>query len=534
MNSDDLLSRYADLQRYVGWTAEDAQCVAAAASLVRPEIPSLLEDFYAEIQRHPRAAAVITGGPEQIQRLKLTLGRWIEQLLAGSYDQAYVEQRASAGRKHVEIGLEQVYVSAALSRLRSGLAAVISRRWRGTPASRTATLTALHKLLDLDAALIATVYEEEHVRREQASVRLQLESLVHQHREFSEGLLAHAPGLVLVLDLQGRIVRLSSQVEQLQGVAASAAVGRDWLTMLVPRTDHNRARRQLFEQVLKEPGRAGSETTGLIGDGPRHQRQVRWASTLLRDAAGQPFAVLVLGQDITDVKDAQDRALRAERLAAIGQMATGLAHEARNALQRIQASAEMLELELEHQPDSLAFVRRIEQAQQHLHCLFEEVRGYAGPIKLDRAVCRLAPLWHEAWDILAAQRAGRSATLRESLGATQCEAAVDRFRLVQVFRNILENALAACANPVEIEITCQAAAVGAQAGVQISIADNGPGMSTEQRRRICEPFFTTKPTGTGLGMAIVQRLIEAHGGTVAVGERTAGAEILISLPLKAA
>jgi signal transduction histidine kinase len=105
---------------------------------------------------------------------------------------------------------------------------------------------------------------------------------------------------------------------------------------------------------------------------------------------------------------------------------------------------------------------------------------------------------------------------------------------VQIFRNILENALAACNDPVEIHIECAGAELvqsgGGQRSLRISIRDNGPGLSPEQRRRIFEPFFTTKPKGTGLGMAIVQQLVEAHGGAVEVGTPEHGAEIVITLP----
>jgi hypothetical protein len=91
--------------------------------------------------------------------------------------------------------------------------------------------------------------------------------------------------------------------------------------------------------------------------------------------------------------------------------------------------------------------------------------------------------------------------------------------------------LAACDDPVEIDIGCSPAFVGSQRAIRVSIHDNGPGLSPEQRKRIFEPFFTTKPKGTGLGMAIVQRLVEAHGGSIEVGSPVAGAEIIITLPV---
>jgi PAS domain S-box-containing protein len=531
MNSAELLRRYAELQRYIDWTAEDARSVAAAAPCITPAIPGLIDDFYAEIERHPAAAAVITGGEEQVERLKGTLRNWIAELLAGPYDELYVERRARVGWRHVEIGLAQVYTNMALARLRSGIISAIFRNWRGSHESLIGALRAVNKLLDLDLALITEMYEAEHVRREQAAVRHKLEGLLHQQREFSEGLLAHAQAMVLVLDLQGRIVRLNPYVERVAGLGGAVAEGHDWLPLLISPEDQPRARRELYDSVLRDPGRPGLVST-TIKAADRAARTVRWSSTLLREPAGQPFAILLIGQDITDIEAAQERALRAERLAAIGQVSAGLAHEARNALQRIQASAEMLELEVADQSGALEYVRRIEQAQVHLQQLFDEVRGYAATIQLDRSRCRLAAIWREAWELLAAQRKGRDAALEEIGRVEEWELSVDRFRLVQVFRNVLENALAACADPARVAVQCLPALLSGRKAVRISFADSGPGLSAEQRRRIFEPFFTTKPKGTGLGMAIAQRLIEAHGGTIEVGSPPSGAEIVITLAIE--
>jgi C4-dicarboxylate-specific signal transduction histidine kinase len=103
---------------------------------------------------------------------------------------------------------------------------------------------------------------------------------------------------------------------------------------------------------------------------------------------------------------------------------------------------------------------------------------------------------------LADQRHGRTALLREKCNDLDLHCLVDAFRLEQVFRNILENALAACSDPVEIVVSCSESSLEGQSALRIAVRDNGPGLNPEQRQRIFEPFFTTKTKGTGLGMAI--------------------------------
>jgi hypothetical protein len=239
----------------------------------------------------------------------------------------------------------------------------------------------------------------------------------------------------------------------------------------------------------------------------------------------------VIGQDVTELHQQRQHSAQDERLAAIAQVSAGLSHESRNALQRIGASAEMLELELEGNAVALEHVARIQQSQMHLGRVLDDLRSYAAPVVLDRAAFRIGEVWREAWDLLLTQRQGRQADLREHLLTRNLIIEADRFRLVQVFRNLLENSLAASGDPVHIEITCEEASLGAASALRISVRDHGQGLNGEQRLRIFEPFYTTKPTGTGLGMAIAQRIVEAHGGTIAVGNNPPpGAEIIITLP----
>ena len=100
----------------------------------------------------------------------------------------------------------------------------------------------------------------------------------------------------------------------------------------------------------------------------------------------------------------------------------------------------------------------------------------------------------------------------------------------QVFRNVLENALAACRDPVEIHVSWSPAQIDGAEAVCVGLRNNGPQLEPEERERIFEAFYTTKTRGTGLGMTICRRIVEAHGGQMALGVATASAEFLITLP----
>ncbi len=324
-----------------------------------------------------------------------------------------------------------------------------------------------------------------------------------------------------------RIVYFSPFAEQLSGYSAEEARGRDYFELLVQEGDR-RAVADEFDRVVAGSPIRGFQNPIICRD--KSLRWMTWNARYLSDYEEGP-AILQVGLDITFLRKAQERALQSERLAAIGQMVTGLAHESRNALQRGQACLEMLALCVRDQPKALDLIKRLQDAQDHLHTLYEDVRGYAAPINLDKKPCSLQQVWREAWAHLDPAAREKHAKLHESTDGVDLRCTADPFRLGQVFRNILDNALAAGSPPVAIDIGAEDTLVDGRPAICVRVHDNGHGISPEQRHKIFDPFFTTKAKGTGLGMAIAKRIVEAHGGRIDLGEADEpGACFLITLP----
>ena len=516
----DMYERYQRLQRYVGWTDEDARRVKQSSKLLASSFDDLINDFYATIETESEVSRVITGGAAQIARLKETLKQWLQELFAGNYNRAYVERRWRVGGRHVELGLEQAFTNVAMSRLRDGLLKELEARWTGDAREMCNIARSISRLIDLDLAIIQDAYEAEHVRRQREAERKRSEAAFRQ-------LIEAAGSMVVILRPDHTIAYFNPFAETLTGYAASAVMGKDYFPIFLPDTEQAGVAGQL-QQVLDGTPTRNYENSVLCRDGSL--RCLVWNAQRLDDYEGAP-AVLAIGQDITERTKAEQRALQAERLAAIGQTVTGLAHESRNAFQRSQACLELLELELEGQPQQLELVSRIQRALDHLHRLYEEVRDYAAPINLDRQMCDLAHLWREAWAQLELVRQERNVTLTESSGGVDLDCSVDWFAMGQVFRNILENAISACKEPGEIKLQCRAArTINGDSAVEVRIQDNGSGIPPEIRDEVFDAFFTTKTKGTGLGMAIARRIVEAHGGQLEVGESGGGAEFILTLP----
>jgi len=169
MDTEKHYRRYQEFQRYVQWSDYDVARVRSVAEMVEPYLQSLVEDFYEEIGHHPNASRVITGGKEQVKRLKVTLVAWLQELFSGQYDRDYLERRWRIGKKHAEIGLDQVYTITALSRLRAGLTSTLQQVWQDDTSELMMTVCSLNKLIDLDIAIIEDAYQTAELQRVQAS-----------------------------------------------------------------------------------------------------------------------------------------------------------------------------------------------------------------------------------------------------------------------------------------------------------------------------------------------------------------------------
>ena len=234
---------------------------------------------------------------------------------------------------------------------------------------------------------------------------------------------------------------------------------------------------------------------------------------------------------IVKLREAEERVSQQQRLVAMGEMLAVLSHESRNDLQCINACLDMLVLEVGDRPVALDLARRIEKAKDRLLLLLEDLRGYASPIVIHRKLHNVNDILLEAWNSLLPQRKDRLVQFNGSEDDEPIHCAVDQARLEQVFRNILENALMACTDPVVITWRVCETELQDGKGLRIMLEDNGPGLSDEHAQKIFEPFFTTKSNGTGLGMAICKRIVEAHGGRIAAESRPArGARFVITLP----
>jgi PAS domain S-box-containing protein len=234
------------------------------------------------------------------------------------------------------------------------------------------------------------------------------------------------------------------------------------------------------------------------------------------------FDKRVLWTLLAEDNTSQDRATTQwelmERLAAIGQAVSTIAHESRNSLQRMEAAVHQLK---KHPTDAEKIqggIAKLASGTQELHRLHETVLEFVRPRVLQpdaidaRGVVRAA--WREALatpDVPDVELVETQSTID-----TTCE--IDSFAARQVFRNIFENALAACSSPPEITASYEDSEILGMPALEVVVRDNGPGLSDEQKNMVFAPFYTTKQKGLGLGLTIARQIVEAHGGAISLGD----------------
>ncbi len=159
------------MKRYVGFDARDEGLLRGLSARIEPHAPRIIDEFYDHILRHDDAKIVITGGAEQVDRLKGTLRLWLRGLFEGPWDREYYERRARIGRRHVEINLPQQYMFTATNVIRCHLQRVVFETAGGTPEALD-EMEAVHRLLDMELAVMLHTYREDHLARIQRTERL--------------------------------------------------------------------------------------------------------------------------------------------------------------------------------------------------------------------------------------------------------------------------------------------------------------------------------------------------------------------------
>ena len=313
---------------------------------------------------------------------------------------------------------------------------------------------------------------------------------------------------------------LSGEEAGEQDKRLAAELGRLGATLIVPMT---------FERTLtgflalgeKESGRFYSrEDLGLL------RTLANQGAVALENA--RSYRALVTANE--DLRSTQSRLIEAERFAAIGELSAAVAHGIRNPLAGIKAAAQFANLELPTGHPLHENITDIISESDKLEARIRTLLDFAKPFEPRRAPCRVDRIADDALASLRSQMAAQDIEVTTAFDPTLPDAHVDYAQIEQVLLVLLSNAMEAMNNGGRISVTGQLVHAST---VRLEVADTGPGVPAEQLPRIFKLFFTTKSSGTGLGLAFAKKIVEQHGGTIAVqSEVGQGTRFTIDLPIE--
>jgi PAS domain S-box-containing protein len=325
--------------------------------------------------------------------------------------------------------------------------------------------------------------------------------------------------LLSTLDRGGRVVDFNARCAELSGLERAAALGRSWLELFVRADDRDTIGGHI--EATRRGETVAPFAIPLEGTRNGETRWIRWHLTPLADDQ-----VCATGIDVTDDQALATRSRRTERIAALGTMTAGLAHELRNPLNAAHLQLDLARRRLARGGDEASALHAVDVADaevSRLARLVDEFLLFARPNALQLSRGDLRAVVAASVDALRGEASLRRVELHLEIGEPVC-AEFDRVRIGQALQHLLKNAIEA----TEAGGTVQVALTGGGGAACILVEDSGHGLPTGAP--VFEPFFTTKAQGTGLGLAIVHRIVCDHGGSIEVESCPGRTLFRVSLP----
>ncbi|MEW6593752.1 MAG: ATP-binding protein [Thermodesulfobacteriota bacterium] len=337
---------------------------------------------------------------------------------------------------------------------------------------------------------------------------------------FTGLIISRLPVGIIATDQEGCIKTFNAQAGELTGIAADFALNRKAAEVLPPSLapffTPATANEELLERELDLTSGANAVT-------------LHASSVPVSDDNATVIGRVLLLHDLTRLKTLEKEMRKHERLVSLGKMAAGVAHEVRNPLSSIKGLAALLGSAFAETSQERHSASLLIQEVERLNRAITELLNYAKPLPLNRESLDLEPLLANSLALIAGDAASMGVAVSHDVAPDLPPALGDRDRLNQVLLNLYLNSLQAMEQGGTLTVTAR---LGEKRGtVQITVQDTGSGIAAEILDRIMDPYFTTKPQGSGLGLAMVQKILDEHGGEVrvtsSVGE---GTSVTLTLP----
>jgi len=350
-----------------------------------------------------------------------------------------------------------------------------------------------------------------------------VDKTLKQTKDYTRQVIASMANGLLSIDTEGRIASYNRPALELLGLTESETKGQDLSSMIDFAASGIRNTITDCISILDHEIRHRKKTGELI--------PLALSATPIRDESGICQGAVIVLRDLSEIKKLEEKVKRSEKLAAIGELAAGVAHEIRNPLSSIRGFAQFLRHALKDKPQEKEYAATMVAEVDRINRVVTDLLTFARPMEAEVVPTDITDLIEHTVRLVQADARSRDVKIRTRI-ADLSRLPLDPNQMTQALLNLLLNAIQAVDRNGRIEIGADLDAD--ESCLLLWVADNGPGIPSDQKEKIFEPFFTTRKKGTGLGLAIVHKIVENHQGEIKIespAEGTSrGCRFIIKIP----
>jgi two-component system sensor histidine kinase AtoS len=353
-------------------------------------------------------------------------------------------------------------------------------------------------------------------------------------KSYTDSILSSITSGIVTLDLDGRVATVNPSAELLTGLYSGDIVGR-YCTEAFAHTPQ-------VAEILMETLSSRSGTANVSLSLRRRNDTtvpVEMSTAPLRGLEGKDLGVVGVFRDVSQVRELEGQLRRSDRLAALGTLAAGLAHEIKNPLASLRTFTRIIPRKFEDARFRETFMRVVPHELDRINGIVEQLLELARPSRLHPIPLVLPALLDRVLELYANELDAKEITVTREYARELPAITADPERLYEAFVNLVSNAIAAMGTGGRLTVRTgwhrpgeSAARAAGGRRIRIEIEDTGSGISPAEAEKVFDPFFTTKAAGTGLGLALTHKIVEDHGGSIGFRSTPAvGTIFTVLLPL---
>ena len=343
-------------------------------------------------------------------------------------------------------------------------------------------------------------------------------------KAFSDNVVENMPIGLIALDVQQRIAAFNHTAESLMQLSLNDVIGKTAEKVLPPELCEEINSQAIHNQIIEKEIECTAGSGNLI--------PLEIGASLLTDEKGTHLGYVILFKDLTEVRALRLEIERSRRLASVGRLAAGVAHEIRNPLSSIKGFATYFKQRYQDVAEDRQTADIMIQEVDRLNRVVSQLLEFARPISVLRKSTLLKDLMADSIKLIQQQARDKQITINTRNSAENEEINIDPDRISQVLLNLYLNAIEAMEPGGKLQVDIFDSKETGE--LNIRVADTGKGIAKGDLVKIFDPYFTTKSSGTGLGLAIAHNIIEAMGGTIEVNSKVdVGTTFTLRLPIDA-